>query len=155
MANERRANLDANGRRVAIVAGRFNEPIVRRLVDGAVECLCSHGVADGDIDVYWVAGAFELPQLAARLVRRKQADGVICAGAIVRGETLHFEILSHTVTSALESIGTQGDIPVTFGVLTVEDKEQAMARSGGGKGNIGWNAALALVEMMGHWRGPV
>ena len=153
MANELRANLDAKGKRVAIVASRFNESIVGRLVDGAVECFRSHGVRDRDVDVYWVAGAFELPQLATRLVRRRQADGIVCVGALIRGETYHFEVLSHTVTSALESVGTSGDIPVTFGVLTVDSMEQAVARAGGGKGNIGWNAALALVEMMGHWRG--
>jgi len=152
MANEYRVKPDAAGCRVGVVVSRFNESITQRLVDGAVECLREHGADDAAIDVYWVAGAFELPQMAAKLVRDARCDGVVCLGALIRGETLHFEILARSVTSALESIGVAGPVPVTFGVITAENRAQANERAGGSKGNLGANAALALVEMMSHWR---
>jgi len=151
MPNERRAKLDANGKRVAIVVSRFNDFVTRRLVDGAVDCLVSHGAADGDIDVYWVAGAFELPQLAARVSRARKADGIVCLGALVKGETIHFDVLASSVGSALENLGTTGPVPVTFGVITADTMEQAIDRAGGKHGNAGWSAALSLVELMGLW----
>ncbi len=151
MPNDHRAKLDASGRRVAIVASRFNEHVTRRLVDGAVDCLVAHGGADGDIDVYWVNGAFELPQVASRLARAKKADGIIAVGCLIRGETLHFEVLARAVGAELESLAVANDLPVAFGVLTVDTTDQAVERSGGKHGNAGWNAALALVEMMGLW----
>jgi 6,7-dimethyl-8-ribityllumazine synthase len=149
MPNHHRARLDATGRRVAIVASRFNEHITRRLVDGAVDCLVAHGASDADIDVHWVAGAFEIPQQASRLVRGKAGDGVIALGCLIRGETLHFEVLARSVGSALESLAVAHDVPVSFGVLTVDTTDQAVERAGGKHGNAGWNAALALVELMG------
>jgi 6,7-dimethyl-8-ribityllumazine synthase len=152
MPRELRARLDGSGRRVAIVASRFNDFVTRRLVDGAVECLTGHGVEDGAIDVYWVAGSFELPQLAARIARAGRADGIVCLGALIRGETIHFDVLASSVASALESLGVEGDVPVTFGVITADTMEQAVDRAGGKHGNVGWNAALSLVEMMSHWQ---
>ena len=152
MPNEYRARLDGNGRRVAIVVSRFNDFVTRRLVDGAVDCLRSHGVDDNAIDVYWVAGSFELPQFAGKLVRDERCDGIVCLGALVRGETAHFDVLANSVASALESLGTGGPVPVTFGVITADTMEQAIDRAGGKHGNAGWNAALSVVEMMSHWR---
>jgi len=151
MPNNHRARLDASGRRVAIVASRFNEHVTRRLVEGAVDCLVSHGAADGDIDVYWVNGSFELPQAAAKLSRSRKADGIVCVGALIRGETPHFDVLARTVGSSLESLAVAEDTPLTFGVLTVDTTEQAVERAGGKNGNAGWNAALALVELLGLW----
>jgi len=151
MPNNHRARLDASGRRVAIVASRFNEHVTRRLVDGAVDCLVSHGAADGDIDVYWVNGSFELPQAAARLARSRKADGIVCVGALIRGETPHFDVLARTVGSSLASLALAEDTPLTFGVLTVDTTEQAVERAGGKNGNAGWNAAQALVELLGLW----
>lgn len=151
MPNEHRARLNASGRRVAIVASRFNEHITRRLVDGAVDCIVAHGGTDGDVDVYWVNGAFELPQAAARLAREGGFDGIIAAGCLIRGETLHFEVLARSVGSALESLALESGVPLAFGVLTVDTTDQAIERSGGKHGNAGWNAALALVEMIGLW----
>jgi 6,7-dimethyl-8-ribityllumazine synthase len=151
MPNEHRARLDASGRRVAIVASRFNEHVTRRVVDGAVDCLVRHGSTDENIDVYWVNGAFELPQIAARLARTKDFDGIIVAGCLIRGETLHFEVLARSVGSALESLAVDSGVPLAFGVLTVDTTDQAIERSGGKHGNMGWNAALALVEMLGLW----
>lgn len=152
MPNERRARLDATGRRVAVVASRFNEAVTRRLVEGAVESLRAHGVADGDIDVYWVAGAFEVPQIAARVAREKQPDGVVWTGAIIRGETDHYDVLARTVTQAIEGTALATGVPMTLAVLTTDTLEQAIDRAGGKHGNAGWNAAVALVELMSHWR---
>ncbi|HEX5133421.1 MAG TPA: 6,7-dimethyl-8-ribityllumazine synthase [Candidatus Krumholzibacteria bacterium] len=152
MPNERRARLDASGRRVAVVASRFNEVVTRRLVDGAVECLRAHGVADGDITVYWVAGAFEVPQLAVKVAGDGKADGVVWAGAIIRGETGHYDVLSRTVTEAIESAAMSSGVPMTLAVLTTDTLDQAVDRAGGKHGNAGWNAAVALVELMSHWR---
>lgn len=151
MPNNHRAKLDASGRRVAIVAGRFNEHVTKRLVDGAVDSLVAHGASDADIDVYWVNGAFEIPQVASRLARAKGADGIICLGCLVRGETLHFEVLARSVGSSLESLAVANDVPLTFGVLTVDSTDQAVERSGGKHGNAGSTAALALIEMLGLW----
>ncbi len=152
MPNEKRARLDATGRRVAVVASRFNEVVTKRLVDGAVDCLQAHGVADGDIAVYWVAGAFETPQLAARIARDGNADGVVWAGAIIRGETDHYDVLSKTVVESIEAAALQTGIPMTLAVLTTDTMEQAVDRAGGKHGNAGWNAAVALVELMAQFR---
>jgi 6,7-dimethyl-8-ribityllumazine synthase len=126
--------------------------VTRRLVDGASECLRAHGVADEDIAVYWVAGAFEVPQLASRVAGQGEVDGVVWAGAIVRGETSHYDVLSHTVTQAIESAALSTGVPMTLSVLTTDSLEQAIDRAGGKHGNAGWNAAVALVELMSHWR---
>jgi 6,7-dimethyl-8-ribityllumazine synthase len=152
VATEKRARLDASGRRVAVVASRFNEVVTRRLVEGAVESLRAHGVADGDIAVYWVAGAFEVPQLAAQVAREKKADGVVWAGAIIRGETDHYDVLSRTVTQAIETAAMETGVPMTLAVLTTDTLEQAVDRAGGKHGNAGWNAAVALVELMSQFR---
>lgn len=147
----RAEGIDVTGRRVAVVAGRFHEDVTRRLIDGALECLAVHGVPADSVAVHWVAGSFEIPQMTARLARAGRADGVVALGCIIRGETLHFEVLARTVTSALESVGVELGVPVTLGVLTVDTMEQAVERAGGKYGNAGWNAALALVELLAAW----
>ena len=147
---ERRARLDASGRRVAIVVSRFNDLATRRLVDGALECLAQHGAPDAD--VWWVAGAFELPQMAARLARAGRVDGIVCLGAIIRGETVHFDVLARAVTTALERVAVEHGVPVGLGVLTVDTLEQALERSGGKHGNAGWKAAASVVELMAQLR---
>ena len=152
MPNEHRARLDASGRRVAVVASRFNELVTRRLVEGAVESFKAHGVSDDAIDVYWVSGAFEIPQLAARLAREKKVDGVVWAGAIIRGETSHYDVLAKTVTESIEAAALGTGIPMTLAVLTTDSLEQAVDRAGGKHGNAGWNAAVALVELMFQFR---
>lgn len=152
MPNEKRARLDATGRRVTVVASRFNDVVTRRLVEGAVEGLRAHGVTDDAIDVYWVAGAFEVPQLAAQVAREKKPDGVVWAGAIIRGETSHYDVLSHTVTQAIETAALSTGVPMTLAVLTTDTLDQAIDRAGGKHGNAGWNAAVALVELMGQFR---
>jgi 6,7-dimethyl-8-ribityllumazine synthase len=152
MPNEHRARLDASGRRVAVVASRFNELVTKRLVEGAVESFKAHGVSDDAIDVYWVSGAFEVPQLAARLAREKKVDGVVWAGAIIRGETSHYDVLAKTVTESIEAAALGTGIPMTLAVLTTDSLEQAVDRAGGKHGNAGWNAAVALVELMFQFR---
>jgi 6,7-dimethyl-8-ribityllumazine synthase len=152
MPTDHRARLDASGRRVAVVASRFNELVTKRLVEGAVEGLKAHGVADDAVDVYWVSGAFEIPQLAAKLARDGKADGVVWAGAIIRGETSHYDVLSKTVTESIEAAALGTGIPMTLAVLTTDTLEQAVDRAGGKHGNAGWNAAVALVELMFQFR---
>jgi 6,7-dimethyl-8-ribityllumazine synthase len=152
MASERRARIDATGRRVAVVASRFNEIVTERLVKGAVDGLRAHGVQDDAIGIYWVAGAFEIPQLAARLARENLADGVVWAGAIVRGETSHYDVLSATVVQSIEGAALATGVPMTLGVVTADTLEQALERAGGKHGNAGWNAAVALVELMAQFR---
>jgi 6,7-dimethyl-8-ribityllumazine synthase len=152
MPNEHRARLDAEGRRVAVVASRFNEVVTRRLVDGAVEGLKAHGVEDAAIHIYWVAGAFEVPQLAVRLAREEKVDGVVWAGAIIRGETSHYDVLAKTVTESIEAAALSTGVPMSLAVLTTDTLEQAVDRAGGKHGNAGWNAAVALVELMAQFR---
>jgi 6,7-dimethyl-8-ribityllumazine synthase len=152
MPNEHRARLDASGRSVAIVASRFNDVVTKRVVEGAVEGLKAHGIEDGAIHVYWVSGAFEVPQLAARVAREKKVDGVVWAGAIIRGETSHYDVLSKTVTESIETTALSTGVPMTLAVLTTDTLEQAGDRAGGKHGNAGWNAAVALVELMAQFR---
>jgi 6,7-dimethyl-8-ribityllumazine synthase len=141
-------DLVANGLRFAIVASRFNDEIVTGLLDGALDCLRRHGAADADVGVYRVPGAFEIPQAAARVV----ADAVIALGCLIRGETLHFEVLSAQVTNELSRVAVERGLPIGFGVITCNTLEQAVARSSPGTGNKGWEAALAAIEMANLWR---
>jgi len=148
MAKEHRAILDASGKKVGIVVSRFNEHVTRRLVDGAIDCLVRHGADEKQIDVYWVAGSFELPQATAKVIGGKKLDGVICLGALIRGETAHFDVLASTVARSIDALATASDIPVAFGVITADTLDQAVDRAGGKHGNQGWNSALALIELM-------
>lgn len=148
MVNEHRAVLNAQGKRVAMVVSRFNEHVTRRLVDGAIDCLVRHGADEASIDVFWVAGSFELPQATARILNAKKPDGLICLGALIRGETAHFDVLASTVARSVDSLATSSDIPVAFGVITTDTLDQAIDRAGGKHGNQGWNSALALIELM-------
>ena len=151
MATMHEGSHDAAGRRVAIVAGRYNDFITGKLVDSAVDCLLRHGVESDAIDVYWVAGAFEVPQLAANIARRAQVDGIVCLGAIVRGETNHFDILSESVIRSIAALPGQYRVPVTYGILSTDTIEQANNRAGGQLGNKGWESSMALIEMMSLW----
>ena len=141
-------DLNAEGLRFAIVASRFNDEIVSGLLDGARDCLRRHGASDDSIDVVRVPGAFEIPQAVAVVY----ADAVIAVGALIRGETPHFDVLASQVTNELSRIAVERKIPVAFGVLTCNTHEQAAARSGPGGGNKGWEAALAAMEMANLWR---
>ncbi|HEX9105547.1 MAG TPA: 6,7-dimethyl-8-ribityllumazine synthase [Polyangia bacterium] len=137
----------ARGMKVAIVASRFNSFIVDRLVDGAVDTLVRHGVADGDITVVHVPGAFELPQTARRLVDTGDWGAVICLGCVIRGATTHYDYVAGHAAYGIAEVAMKATVPVIFGVLTTENIEQAVERAGTKAGNKGVDAALAALEM--------
>src|SRR5258706_5043963 len=136
------------GRRVVVLASRFNEPIVKNLVDGAMQALVKYGVAFEDIDVVWVPGAWELPIAARWLLASERYDGVVAVGAVIRGETAHFDYIAGEASRGLADASADSETPVGFGVLTCDTDEQAEARAGGGHGNKGWDAAVATLEMI-------
>jgi 6,7-dimethyl-8-ribityllumazine synthase len=142
---EIRGDFLARGRRFAIVVARFNEVVTSKLLDGAVECLRAHGVEDDDLVVAWVPGAFELP-IVARRAAAAGYDAVICLGAVIRGETAHFDHVAGQAASGIRAAAAETDVPVIFGVLTTDTFEQAIDRAGGKHGNKGWDAAMAAIE---------
>ena len=142
-----RGDLGGRGRRVAIVAARYNELVTTRLVEGAVDALTSHGVADDDVEVAWVPGAFEIALVADRLARSGRVDAVVCLGAVVRGETAHFDLVANEAARGIAEVGRRTGVPCIFEVLATEDLAQAEARAGGRHGNKGWEAAEAALEM--------
>jgi 6,7-dimethyl-8-ribityllumazine synthase len=133
--------------RVGVIAARFNEVVTGKLVEGAVEGLKNHGVDEDRIDVAWVPGAFELPLVAKRLARTERYDALICLGAVIRGETAHFELVANEAARGIAEVSLDAGIPVIFEVLATEDLAQAEARAGGAHGNKGWEAAEAALEM--------
>ena len=137
------------GRRVAIVAARFNELVVGKLVEGAHEALSKHEVASDDVDLVWVPGAFELPMTAERLAATGDYDAVVCLGAVIRGETSHYDFVAGEAARGIREASARTGVPVIFGVLTTETLEQALDRAGGAHGNKGWDAAQAGLEMAG------
>jgi 6,7-dimethyl-8-ribityllumazine synthase len=139
-------HLEARGRRFAIVASRFNDVVTTKLVDGAVACMRKHGLSEGDLDLVWAPGAFGLPVLARRLAASEAYDAVICLGAVIRGETSHFEYVAGEAARGIAQAGAETGIPVIFGVLTTDTLEQALDRAGGKHGNKGWDAAMAAME---------
>jgi len=145
-AKEHKVKLEAKGLRFALVASRFNEVVSRRLVDGAVDCILRHGGAESDVEVFWVHGSFEIPFLAQSLARSGRWDALICLGAVVRGETPHFDYVAGEAARGIARVGLETGVPVVFGVLTTETLEQAMDRAGAKGGNKGWDAALSAIE---------
>ncbi len=135
------------GRRVAVVASRFNEVITTRLADGAMDALVRHGVAAADIDLVWVPGAWELPLAARRLMASERYDAVVALGAVIRGDTPHFDYVAGEASRGLSAASADYEVPVGFGVLTCDTLAQAEARAGGAHGNKGWDAALAALAM--------
>jgi len=135
------------GRRVAVVASRFNNAITSKLADGATDALVRHGVAAGDIDVVWVPGAWELPAAVRRLMDSERYDAIVALGAVIRGETPHFDFVAGEAARGLARVSAEFDVPIGFGVLTCDTMDQAEARAGGAHGNKGWDAALAALEM--------
>lgn len=135
------------GRRVAVVVARFNEHITRKLLDGAMDALVRHGVAFADIDVAWVPGAWELPAVARRMMSSDRYTAIVALGAVIRGETPHFDYVAGEAARGLAQGGAEFDAPIGFGVLTCDTMEQAEARAGGAHGNKGWDAAVAALEM--------
>ncbi|NLE21585.1 MAG: 6,7-dimethyl-8-ribityllumazine synthase [Actinobacteria bacterium] len=139
--------LNGKGLRFALVVGRFNELISGRLCEGALDCLKRHDVDEGDVDVAWVPGAFELPLVAKRLAESSKYDAVICLGAVIRGGTPHFDYVAGEAAKGIAKISLDTGVPVVFGVLTTDTIEQAVERAGTKAGNKGWSAAATALEM--------
>lgn len=136
------------GRRVAVVVSRFNETVTRRLVDGALDALRKHGGDSDAVDVVWVPGAWELPAATRALLATERYDAIVALGAVIRGETPHFDFVAGEASRGLADAGADFDVPIGFGLLTTDTLEQAEARAGGSHGNKGWDAALAALEMV-------
>ena len=141
-------HFDGKNKKVGIVIGRFNEFITSNLLSGAIDNLVRHGVEAEKIDIYWVPGAFEIPFISKKIVEKGQYDGVLTLGAVIRGSTTHYELVSNEVAKGVAQIGLNANIPVMFGVLTTETIEQAVERSGTKAGNKGSEVAQGLIEMM-------
>ncbi len=136
------------GRKLALVASRFNELIVSKLIEGARDGLIRHGVADADISLVWVPGAYEIPLVAGRLASTKRYDAVITLGAVIRGSTPHFDYVAGEVSKGVAHESLRVGLPIIFGVLTCDSLEQALERAGVKSGNKGWDAAMSALEMM-------
>ena len=141
-------NLTLNNQRVAIVAGRFNELIVSKLLGGAIDCLKRHGLDEKNIVETWVPGAYELPLAAQKLALTKKFDAIICLGCVIRGATTHYDYVCNEAAKGIAKVSLDNNMPVMFGVLTTESIEQALERSGTKAGNKGWEVALGAVEMI-------
>lgn len=141
-------NLVSKEIRVGIVVARFNEFITSKLLGGAMDGLLRHNVAEDDIHVAWVPGAFEIPLVASKMAKSGKYDAVICLGAVIRGATSHYDYVCNEVSKGVASISLENDIPVMFGVLTMDNIEQAIERAGSKAGNKGYDCALGAIEMV-------
>ena len=140
--------LTGQGIKVGIVNGRFNEFISGKLLDGALDGLKRHGVDEDNIEIAWVPGSFEIPLTAKKMANSGKYDGIICLGAVIRGETPHFDYVSSEVAKGVAKVGLDTDLPIIFGVLTTDTIEQAISRAGTKSGNKGYEAAESLIEMV-------
>jgi 6,7-dimethyl-8-ribityllumazine synthase len=138
---------NGEGRRYAVLASRFNNNITSRLADGAMDALVRHGAASEDVDLVWVPGAWELPFAARRLAQTDRYNAIVVVGAVIRGDTPHFDFVAGEASRGLADASSEYEIPIGFGLLTTDNMEQAEARAGGEFGNKGWDAALAALEM--------
>ncbi len=139
-------NLMAQGLKVGIIAARFNEFITSKLVGGALDALRRHGGLDEDIELAWVPGAFEIPLVAQKMAHSKRYDAIICLGAVIRGATPHFDLVSNEVSKGIAQVGLQTGVPVIFGVIATDSIEQAIERAGTKAGNKGFDAAMTAIE---------
>jgi len=140
-------DLIAQGIHFGIIVSRFNDFITDRLLSGALDALIRHGAAENDIEVIKVPGSFEIPYAALKVAQKKKYDAIICLGAVIRGDTPHFEYISAEVTKGIAKVSLDTGVPIIFGVLTTENIEQAIERAGTKAGNKGWQAALSAIEM--------
>lgn len=141
-------NLILSNQKVAIVAGRFNELIVNKLVGGAKDCLKRHGLSEDNLVEAWVPGAYELPLAAQKLAQTKKFDAIICLGCVIRGATSHYDYVCNEAAKGIAKVSLDSNIPVMFGVLTTETIEQALERAGTKAGNKGWEVSLGAIEMI-------
>ena len=151
-AGETRGTVDASGVRVAVLVARFNADVTERLLEGSLRCLREHGAAEADVDVYRVPGAWELPQAAGRVAALGRHDALVALGCVIRGETPHFDYVCDQATLGLGAVARSSKAPLTFGVLTTEDRAQALARAGEGTSNKGYEVALAALQMVALYR---
>ena len=138
----------SEGMKVGIVAARFNEFIVSKLVAGAQDALVRHDVKEEDIDLAWVPGAFEIPLIASKMAKSGKYDAVIALGAVIRGSTTHYDYVCSEVSKGIANVSLNSDIPVMFGVITTENIEQAIERAGTKAGNKGYDCALGAIELV-------
>jgi 6,7-dimethyl-8-ribityllumazine synthase len=138
---------NGEGRRYAVLASRFNNHITSKLADGAMDALVRHGASSEDVDLVWVPGAWELPFAARRLAATERYNALVVVGAVIRGDTPHFDFVAGEASRGLADASTEYEIPIGFGLLTTDTMEQAEARAGGEHGNKGWDAAIAALEM--------
>ena len=145
--NKFEGKLVAEGLKVGIIVGRFNEFVGGKLLDGALDGLKRHGVKDEDIDVAWVPGAFEIPLIAKKMAKNDRYDAVICLGAVIKGSTSNYDYVCSEVSKGIASVSLETEKPVLFGVLTTNNIEQAIERSGSKAGNKGYECAVSAIEM--------
>jgi|SRR3989339_1148794 len=141
-------NLDAKGKKFALIVSRFNELVTQRLMEGAENRLIRHGAKKDDIDTFWVPGSFEIPLIAQKVVKTKKYDALICLGAIIKGDTPHFDYIASESAKGIAHVSLASGIPIEFGIITAETAEQAMERAGIKRGNKGAQAAESAVEMI-------
>ncbi len=139
--------ISGEGKKFAVIVGRFNDFISDRLLGGTLDALTRHGANDADIDIVKVPGSFEIPLMAKKMAQKKKYDAIICLGAVIRGSTPHFKYVSAEVSKGVAQVGLESEIPVIFGVITTDTLEQAIERAGSKSGNKGWSAAVAAMEM--------
>jgi 6,7-dimethyl-8-ribityllumazine synthase len=139
--------LDAKAKSFGITVSRFNEFITQKLLEGALDCLRRHGADDDKITIAWVPGSFEIPYAASKMAQSKKFDAVIALGAVIRGQTPHFDYIANEVAKGIARISLDTGVPAIFGVITADTLEQAIERAGTKAGNKGWDAALSAIEM--------
>jgi len=145
-------NITAKGLNIGIVVSRFNEVITAKLLDGAIDCLVRHDGSRDNIHIHWVPGSFEIPSMARLMLESRKFDGIVCLGAVIRGETPHFDYIAAEVTKGIAQVGLISSIPVSYGVLTTDTVEQAIDRAGAKIGNKGWDAAISVMEMIDMYK---
>jgi len=148
MGSESHGNLIGTGKTFGIVVSRFNNFITKRLLDGSIDGLTRHGVRKDDIDVFWVPGSYEIPSVALKIAQSKKYNAVICLGAVIRGETPHFDYVASESAKGVTQVGLTTGIPVIYGIITTDTLEQAIDRAGAKTGNKGTEAALSAIEMV-------
>ena len=148
MTNPIQGQLQVGNSRFAIIASRFNDVITRRLIDGAVDCLSRHGATEEQYDIILCPGSFEIPVTAAHVIDTGRYQALICLGAVIRGDTPHFDYIAAEVTKGIAQLSLLAKLPIAFGILTTDTMEQALERAGLKQGNKGWDAALSALEMV-------
>jgi len=148
MAKILEGKLSATGLRFALIVSRFNDFVVGRLQEGSVDAIVRHGGDEKNIEIIKVPGAFEIPLIAKKAAKSGKYDAVICLGAVIRGATPHFDYVAAEVSKGIATVGLETEIPITFGVLTTDNIEQAIERAGSKSGNKGWDAAVSAIEMV-------